>query len=167
MQEKAAAEEQADLAAAPHTTASMDNGANSPRHASHLAQPSNSTALSDAAIAANVDAEVSSLTAAFPAAAAASQSSMQAPDTPQSANSGGIGTSASADLGSTMLSMSSQTLSALPMPTHASAIPTATAQALNNELGRSLLQVPLDAEEAAAASPLSQRLTSAYSGVLS
>ena len=48
---------------------------------------------------------------------------------------------ASADLGSTMLTMSSQTLSALPTPTHPSAIPAATAQALNNELGRSLLQV--------------------------
>ena len=166
MQDKAAMEEQADLAATPHTTASMDNAANSPGHASHLAQPSNSMALSDTTIAANVEAELNGLAAAFPAAAAPSESSMQAPDTPQPPSSGGMGTSANADLGSTMLSMSSQTLSALPTPTRPSAIPAATAQALNNELGRSLLQVPVDAEEAAAASPLSERLTSAYSGML-
>ena len=164
MQDKVAAEDQADLA---HTTASMDDAANSPEHASHLAQPSNSMALSDAAIAANIDAELDSLAAACPAAAAPSESSMQAPDTPQPPSSGGMGTSTSAELGSTMLSMSSQTLAALPTPTHPSAIPAATAQALNNELGRSLLQVPLDPEEAAAASPHSERLTSAYSGMLS
>lgn len=165
MQDKAAAEDQADLALTPQTTVSMDDTANSPRIASHLAQPSNSMALSEAAIAANVDAELDSLAAAFSAAAAPSESSMQAPDTPQLPSSGGMDASASADLGSTMLSMSSQTLSALPTPTRPSAIPAATAQALNNELGRSLLQVPSHTEEAAAASPCSARLTSAYSGV--
>lgn len=166
MQDKAAAEDQADLAPTPHTAASMDDAANSPRIASHLAQPSNNTmALSEAAIAANVDAELDSLAAAFSAAAALSESSMQAPDTPQPPSSGGMDATASADLGSRMLSMSSQTLSALPTPTHPSAIPAATAQALNNELGRSLLQVPSHTEEAAAASPHSARLTSAYSGM--
>lgn len=164
MQDKVAAEDQADLA----PSASMDDTANSPRIASHLAQPFNSKALSEAAIAANVDAELDSLAAAFSAAAPPSESSsMQAPDTPQPPSSGGIDESASADLGCTMLSMSSQTLSALPTPTHPSAIPAATAQALNNELGRSLLQVPSHTKEAAAASSHSARLTSAYSGVLS
>ena len=167
MQDKSSAEEQAELAPTPRTNDSMDDTANSPRHASHLAQPSNSMALSDVAIAANVDAELSSLAAAFPAVAAPSEGSMQAPDTPQAPSSGAMNASASADLGSTMLSVSSQTLSALPTPTHPSAIPAATAQALNNELGRSLLQVPLQTEEAAAASPHSERLTSAYSGMLS
>ena len=47
--------------------------------------------LSEAAIAANVDAELDSLAAAFSAAAAASESSsMQAPDTPQPPSSGGV-----------------------------------------------------------------------------
>lgn len=167
MQDKAAAEDQANLNPTPHTNASMDDAANSPRHASHLAQPSNSMALSDAAVAANVSADLNSLAATSPDAAASSESSMQAPDTPQPPSSGGMGTSASVELGSTMLSMSSQTLSALPTPKHPSAIPAATAQALNSELGRSLLQVPVDTEEAAAASPHSERLTSAYSGMLS
>lgn len=168
LQDKTAAEDRADLAETSHTSASIDDAADSPRHASHLAQPSDSMPLSDAAIAANVDAELSSLAATFLAPAEPSEGSMQAPDTPQAPSSGGIGASADANFGSTMLSMSSQTLSALPTPTHPSAIPPATAQALNNELGRSLLQVPLQPGQAAfAASPRSERLTSAYSGILS
>lgn len=153
------------MAQTPHTNASIDDAADSPRHASHLAQPADSMALSDAAVAANVNV-LSSPAAAFPAPAEPSEGSMQAPDTPQAPSSEGLAASTDADLGSTMLSMSSQTLSALPTPTHPAAIPPATAQALNNELGRSLLQVPLRPEDAAAASPLSQRLTSAYSGTL-
>lgn len=155
------------MAPTPYTSASADDAADSPRHASHCAQPSDSMALTDAAVTGNVDAELSSPAAPLSTPAEPSESSMQAPDTPQAPSSGGLGASTDADFGSTMLSMSSQTLSALPTPTHPAAIPPATAQALNNELGRSLLQVPFRPEEAAAASPLSQRLTSAYSGTLS
>lgn len=124
-------------------------------------------ALSDAAVAAHRNSELDSLAAASPAAESPSAGSLQAPDTPQAITASHRDISLGTDLDSTMMSMSSQTLSALPTPTHPSAIPAATAQALNNELGRSLLQVPEQGEEAAAQSPRSERLTSAYSGVLS
>ena len=124
-------------------------------------------ALSDAAVAAHMSAELDSLAAASPAVDSPSAGSLRAPDTPQALSTAPRDTSIGTDLDSTSLSMSSQTLSALPTPTHSSAIPAATAQALNNELGRSLLQVPMQSEEDAAESPHSERLTSAYSGVFS
>ena len=161
MQDKAAAEGQAALTPESHTVTGMADAA-SPRHASQLAHPSNSMAPSDTA---HLNAELDSLAAAVSPGAAGSEGSMQAPDTPQAASSGLRDTAASTDLASTIVSMSSQTLSALPTPTHPSAISAAAAQALNNELGRSLLQVPLQAGEAAPQSPHSKRLTSAYSGV--
>ena len=115
-------------------------------------------ALSDAV---ELTAELDSLAAASPGAA--SQPLPDMPSTPQASSSHNRGTDGS-QLGSTMLSMSSDSLSALPTPTHPSAA-AAAAQELNNALGRSLLKAPhLTEEVAAAGSPHSQRLTSAYSG---
>lgn len=114
-------------------------------------------ALSDAVA---LTAELDSLAAASPGAA--SQALPDMPSTPQASSSHTRGTG-SGQLGSTMLSMSSESLSALPTPTHPTAA--AAAQELNNALGRSLLKAShLTEEVAAVSSPHSQRLTSAYSG---
>ncbi len=115
-------------------------------------------ALSDAV---ELTAELDSLAAASPGAA--SQTLPDMPSTPQASSSHNRGTG-SGQIGSTMLSMSSDSLSALPTPTHPTAA-AAAAQELNSALGRSLLKAPhLTEEVAAAGSPHSQRLTSAYSG---
>lgn len=115
-------------------------------------------ALSDAA---EMTAELDSLAAASPGAA--SQALPDMPSTPQASSSHNRGTGSS-QLGSTMLSTSSNSLSALPTSTHPSAA-AAAAQEVNNAPGRSLLKAPhLTKEVAAAGSPHSQRLTSAYSG---
>ncbi len=161
-QEKAATEDPGELSpASQHQTVSLDD-AGSPGHASHLAQPSKSMSLSD--MPADMAAELDSLAAVSPGAASTSEGVTDMPATPQASSNHDRRTSSA--LGSTMVSMSSETLSALPTPTHPSAVPAAAAQELNNALGRSLLQAPhLTQEAAAAASPHSERLTSAYSGV--
>ncbi|DBA90624.1 hypothetical protein WJX77_007676 [Trebouxia sp. C0004] len=156
--EKVAAEDQADSSpASQQQDVSFDETGSSPGHASHLAQPSKSMALSDAA---EMTAELHSLAAASPEAA--SQALPDMPSTPQASSNHNRGTG-SGQLGSTMLSTSNDSLSALPTPTHPSAA-AAAAQELNNALGRSLLKAPhLTEEVAAASSPHSQRLTSACS----
>ena len=68
-----------------------------------------------------------------------------------------------AQIGSQLLSLSSESLSALPTPLHPAAVPPAVAQELNNELARSLLQEP-QTTGLTGADAHSVRLTSAYSG---
>ena len=64
-------------------------------------------------------------------------------------------------VGSQLLSLSSESLSALPSPMHPAAVPPAVAQDVNNALARSLLQGP---HASGLTEAHSARLTSAYSG---
>ena len=157
MQDKVAASGQTGLSPTsdtPHTEAA--HAPDSVSSVSHLAQPAKSMAISEAVAAAEA-ADTDGL-----AADAASDGAAVMPITPEV--SIGDRQHSKLQLGSAMLSMSSDSLSALPTPTHPSAGPAAAAQELNNALGRSLLQGPLAGEHAAADSPRSERLTSAYSG---
>ena len=132
--------------------------------ASRLAQPSKSMAISDAVAVAEAAAEVDSLAAASTAAASASDRTAVMPSTPDVISHDKRGSRV--QLGSGMLSISSDSLSALPTPIHPSAVPAGAAQELNSALGRSMLQGSLASDQAVAASPHSERLTSAYSGRL-
>ena len=158
----------ADLSpASPQNNDSIDAGGSSLGRASRLAQPSKSMALSNAALAFDMTAELDSLAAESPGAASASEGRTDVPATPEAGTSHDKST-INAQHKPTLQSMSSESLSALPTPTHPSAVPAAAAQELNNALGRSLLQAPHVTQGAAvaAASPHSQRLTSAYSGTI-
>ena len=64
-------------------------------------------------------------------------------------------------VGSQLLSLSSESLSALPSPMHPAAVPPAVAQDVNDALARSLLQGP---HASGLTEAHSARLTSAYSG---
>lgn len=164
LQEKGAAEGREEFSpASQHKDVSFEEAGSSPGHASHLAQPSKSMALSDAAVTAGMSAELDSLAAASPGGASASGGVAHMPAAPLASSSQTPGTG-EGQLDPMMMSMSSDSLSALPTPTHPSAA-AAAAQELNNALARSLLQPPHLTEEAAAASPHSERLTSAYSGI--
>ena len=95
--------------------------------------------------------------------AAASPVTQQLPTTSTQLSEADQSNAEYTQFGSQLLSLSSESLSALPTPMHPAAVPPAEAQDLNNALARSLLQGTrtsglTDAEAQSA------RLTSAYSG---
>lgn len=101
---------------------------------------------------------------ASPAAAspaAASPEPQQAPEASGHSLKPGQSDAGLTQVGSQLLSLSSESLSALPTLLHPAAVPPAVAQDLNNALARSLLQGPSGMKDNG---PGSARLTSAYSG---
>ena len=116
--------------------------------------------MADAAGAAHNSSEAQKAPAS---SAAASPVTQELPPTSRQLSEADQSNAEYTQFGSQLLSLSSESLSALPTPMHPAAVPPAEAQDLNNALARSLLQGNrtsgiTDAEAQSA------RLTSAYSG---
>ena len=99
---------------------------------------------------------------AFPISAAVSHVSQMPSEASSVSAQAGQSDADFTQVGSQLLSLSSESLSALPSPMHPAAVPPAVAQDVNNALARSLLQGP---HASGLTEAHSARLTSAYSGV--